>query len=490
MLLLLPLDRKIDWKKPPLVTVALIALCCYIFFFIQGGDHERWRTAGDFYFSTLLPELEVPAYVNELRRRGDFELARTIDEARAEIPSGPNSLRLLQTLQSDRDFVHKLEQGDIITGDHPDFDAWRAARNEFELYYRELVTPAYSFHYGEPVTYITSIFLHADIVHLLGNMVFLFIVGFTVERILGSPQFLASYLAGGLLSIGLWALVRGDIGALGASGAISAVMGMYAVLLGLRRIRFFYLILFYFDYVRAPALILLPLWLANEFYGLYAGRDGIGYVAHIGGFAGGAFIAFLQTRVFRSADSDYVEAPVREEQRSQDYERAMSLMGALKFDQAKRLLLELLNQNPKDEAVLRQLYTIASSRPESDEYHQVAARILNLKGDDPATLRLVNDTFEDYSARAQPAMRLEPRRVAELAGRLARGTHVATAERIVLYLMRKLPTLPQLPDVLLELTEGFQRNQQPRKHEQYLQLLARTFPDSAAAQRARRTFRS
>lgn len=487
MLLLLPLDRKIDWKKPPLVTIALILLCSFIFFFIQGPDRERWQEAAEFYFSSVLPEIEIPAYADALQQRGEIRLAATIRQAGDEL-TDPQKQWLLQTIQGDREFLSKLESEQVVTETHPRFDEWRRARNEFVWLYRSMVTPAYVFHYDDPVTYVSSMFLHGSFMHLLGNMVFLFVVGFTVERILGSAQFLVSYLAGGLAAIGLWALVHGDAGALGASGAISAVMGMYAVLFGLRRIRFFYLVLFYFDYVRAPALILLPLWLANEAYGLYAGHGGIGYVAHIGGFAGGAFIALAQTRLFHSADVDYLETPVREEQWSREYEQALNLMGSLKFDKAKAILLRLLEKDPANDVVLKQLYTITSDRPDSDEYHRLARHILNLKTDDPATLRLINDTFEDYSTRAKPAMRLQPGTVAELARSLANSPHVATAERIVVYLMRKLPTLPQLPEALLDLTEGFRRNQQPGKYEQYLKLLARTYPDSAAAQRARRLF--
>lgn len=490
MLLLLPLDRKIDWKKPPLATLALVLANCFIFFFIQGSDDERWRAAADHYFSTALPKLELPAYIDELEQRGETELVTAAREALGKDAVDARAWWLLVAMQGDREFVSKLARQAIITVDHPQFEAWKVARSEFELRYQRIVTPAYAFHYGEPVTYLTSMFLHGSFMHLLGNMVFLLIVGFTVERILGSGQFLVSYLIGGLLAVGLWAVVHGDLGLLGASGAISAVMGMYSILFGLRKIRFFYLVLFYFDFVKAPALILLPLWLANEFYGLYAGYEGIGYIAHIGGFAGGALTAFVQTRILHTADVDYLEKPAREEQRARGYEQAMNLMGALKFDQAKTILFDLLRQNPTDGTVLSQLYAITRARPESDEYHGVAMRILELDTEDPATLRLMNDTFSDYSEQAKPAMRLVPEALAGLAKRFARGAHIAMAERIVLFLIRKLPTLAPLPDALFDLTEGFRRNRQEKKYQQYLRMLVQNYPNSDAAQRARRGFRS
>ena len=86
-----------------------------------------------------------------------------------------------------------------------------------------------------------------------------------------------------------WAYAgQGGLG-LGASGAVSALMGMYAVLYRMRRIRFFYQFLVYFNYVTAPALLLLPAWIANELLQHWLGGRGIAYMAHLGGLlTGGA----------------------------------------------------------------------------------------------------------------------------------------------------------------------------------------------------------
>jgi membrane associated rhomboid family serine protease len=70
---------------------------------------------------------------------------------------------------------------------------------------------------------------------------------------------------------------------LGASGAVAALMGMYAVMYRLRRIRFFYQLFFYFNYVTAPALILLPAWIANEVLQHFFSGQGVGYMPTWGG---------------------------------------------------------------------------------------------------------------------------------------------------------------------------------------------------------------
>ncbi len=74
-------------------------------------------------------------------------------------------------------------------------------------------------------------------------------------------------------------------------------MGMYAVLYRLRRIRFFYQLFFYFNYVTAPALILLPAWIANELLQHLLGGQGIAYMAHLGGLLTGAALMAAAMRL-------------------------------------------------------------------------------------------------------------------------------------------------------------------------------------------------
>src|SRR5207253_3231721 len=130
--------------------------------------------------------------------------------------------------------------------------------------------------------------------HLLGNMLVLGVVGYIVEEVLGRRRYFAFYLLSGIASIALYWVCNRDsaVPALGASGAIAGVMGMYSVLFGLRRINFFYSLLVYFDIARAPAIVLLPVWLANEAYQLMVVGGHVNYLAHIGGLLGGAALAW------------------------------------------------------------------------------------------------------------------------------------------------------------------------------------------------------
>ncbi|MGB9135411.1 MAG: rhomboid family intramembrane serine protease [Candidatus Bathyarchaeia archaeon] len=147
-------------------------------------------------------------------------------------------------------------------------------------------------------TLLTSMFLHADIFHIGGNMLFLYVFGDNVEDTFGHFRFLLFYLACGFVAdfthiLSLTAPTDFLTPTLGASGAISAVMGAYIVLYP--RARILALLVFRFFYVTpVPAAIFLGFWFLLQL--LYTFLDmggGVAYWAHIGGFAAGVIIALF-----------------------------------------------------------------------------------------------------------------------------------------------------------------------------------------------------
>ncbi len=115
-------------------------------------------------------------------------------------------------------------------------------------------------------TAFTSLFVNRSIVQLVGNMVFLWIFGNTVEDAMGPVRFLAFYLAGGLAAIGL--LVAFDHGSAmptaGPAGAIATVIGGYALIYPGARVLWLVLIPFFFGVVEVPTLVMVGLWLAMQ----------------------------------------------------------------------------------------------------------------------------------------------------------------------------------------------------------------------------------
>ena len=140
-----------------------------------------------------------------------------------------------------------------------------------------------------PLTLVTSMFLHGGWMHLLGNMVFLWIFGDNIEDSMGHLRFLVFYLACGVVAALAHAGLNADsiVPMVGASGAISGVLGAYLVLHPRTQV----LVLFMYMVTRLPAFVVLGLWIGFQvFNASMSGGTGGGtaWWAHIGGFIAGA----------------------------------------------------------------------------------------------------------------------------------------------------------------------------------------------------------
>ncbi|MDP8222818.1 MAG: rhomboid family intramembrane serine protease [Candidatus Lernaella stagnicola] len=177
---------------------------------------------------------------------------------------------------------------------------WNQARTN-SLMGRFALTPA-EFH---PFKAISALFLHADIWHLFGNMLFLFLAGAILEETFGAFLYLLLYLLSGFIANTFFALLftSSTVPLLGASGAISGLLGAFLVRFAKVRIRFWYFFWLFFFFMRKgtfslPAFIVLPLlFLQDLLYGVLTleGGAGVAYFAHVGGFiVGVAFGLFLK----------------------------------------------------------------------------------------------------------------------------------------------------------------------------------------------------
>jgi membrane associated rhomboid family serine protease len=161
-----------------------------------------------------------------------------------------------------------------------------------------------------PWTLVSSAFLHAGFVHLAGNMAFLFIFGRAVEGWLGAAKYVPIYLAlAALAALGHIAFHAGGASALvGASGAISGVMGLAAAFFPRQRIKVFYLFFFRPGTFEVRAFWALIAWFAWDLGKalLLGGHGGVAFMAHVMGFVGGLAggIAMLKTGVVARHDWD------------------------------------------------------------------------------------------------------------------------------------------------------------------------------------------
>jgi len=151
------------------------------------------------------------------------------------------------------------------------------------------------------VTLFTSLFFHADFLHLLGNMLYLWVFGNNIEDRLGHLRFTYFYLICGALTGLAYSMIipNSEIPLIGASGAISAVLGAYFLLNPLAKISVLLPIFLFWRVVKVPAFWFLLLWVLLQFFygGIFDGsfadiadKGGVAWFAHILGFIFGALL--------------------------------------------------------------------------------------------------------------------------------------------------------------------------------------------------------
>ncbi|GIW40809.1 MAG: hypothetical protein KatS3mg076_1386 [Candidatus Binatia bacterium] len=213
----------------------------------------------------------------------------------------------------------------------------------------DLFVFVYGFRPAEPslVSLFTSMFLHGGFVHLFGNMLFLWIYGDNVEHRLGGLRFLVAYLATGVAATLFHAFFDpSPLPLVGASGAISGVLGFYFVWFPRNRVRLL-VVLFpiFFDVILVPARLVLALYLLVDnllpFLVTHgSGMGGVAYGAHIGGFlAGWGAARILDRREWRAAPPEYRRPVAREVGASIEAVRALLARGEV--EEAARIYFAL-----------------------------------------------------------------------------------------------------------------------------------------------------
>lgn len=447
----IPLENRPTWRNPPWMTVLLILVNMLVFWGPQRSEEKAQDRAAAFYVASPLPAIEVPRFVAWLEETGDKHLK----EARALQKAGDHRM-LLRWMEQEDGFQQRLKSPRFVPPEDPQYTDWKAARAQYEARMPAPFTRKWAQNFEKdaelrPVTWLTATFLHGSTGHLIGNMVFLFLFGFSVELALGRGWYLAFYLLGGLggsLLAG-WAYAGMGSYGLGASGAVSALMGMYAVLYRLRRVRFFYQLFFYFNYVTAPALLLLPAWIANELLQHWLSGKGVAYMAHLGGLVTGASLMALAMLLRKKP----MEVPVTQDAAPDDgfdahVANAQRLAQGMKFEQALAQWRAAAKLRPQDQAVLSAWFKTASLWPDGEDFHRAARRIFRLHAHDEQTLQFQHASYRTYFEKAKPGARLQPDDMARLSRRFARAQQWGDAEKLFNALHMTAPTHPELGETL------------------------------------------
>jgi membrane associated rhomboid family serine protease len=486
---ILPLTGKISWRNPPIATIAIILLNCLVWFGFQAPETQKQSEISEFYFSSGLAELEVSSYIAYREGR--------LPETTASLPADPLDEEILVKyyleMQQDHPFLKKLKNDEIITASDPVYAEWKNLRAEYENRQSQLTFLSYGFIPAQPsfLTSLTYMFMHGSTGHLLGNMVFLWIVGCMLEMGLGRLQYSGLYILGGLFAVWVYWLIymNSTIPLVGASGAIAGQMGAFAVLFGRKKVKIFYSLGVYFNYLRIPAIILLPIWMGNEFFQLFFGdASQVAYVAHIGGLIGGALFGLVCLKFTLGFDGEVIENPTVDEI-SPLIEKALKHIGELDMETGRQLLEQVLAKEPDNIDALTHLFNVYSLDPEDEKFHRVAQKLIFELTRSYNTYEKAHAIYQEYIRRTGRP-RLSSQLYIQLSIMFAATGHLENAVKIITMLLKKVPESPGVPTALLKLARAYRQKGMAVKGQKCLRLICNKYPESSEAQVARKSLQS
>ncbi len=492
IMLVVPVTRKINWKKPPVVTIAIILIAVFVFFVIQRNDHQLSIQAENFYFDSGLAQIELPYYLKFLNR-----------ETGASHPD-PEKLNKDQAfayhmeLESDFEFLEKLRTNQIIKPSAPEFSEWKSQRTEYKNIRSKIISYTYGFKpagfqstgfqptgfqsaFFQPITLVTSLFLHGSIGHLIGNMIFLWLVGCILEAGCGRLFYPIMFLITGICASLFFKLVyfNSPIPLIGASGAISGLMGAFAVLFGQDKIKVFYSLGFFFNYLTIRGIYLFILWMGIELLQLFWGeRSNIAYVAHIGGLLAGGCAAFILLKIPDTVDRNLFKEDIKDTITPM-VETALEKISKLDIEGGKKILDQAFENDPGNLQVLTQLFQLHKQHPDTKAFHDIGEALLTALIEN-REYGQAYDRFKEYQ-NAVRVIRLSPRLLVRLCFVFCDLGHPDPAGKIILRLLKKDKTIPGLSAALFKISLAYKQKGNLQNCKKCQTYICSQFPDSNEA---------
>lgn len=476
-MLIVPLSGRLSLRNPPFATIAVIVINCFVFFFIQAGDGKIYGEASDYYLKSGLAQIETKAYEQYREHGAVMELSP--DEVNKHPYPQDELMSRMALMQQDRGYVAGLEKGQVITPGKEIYPSWKDKRDHFDAVLSKTTIMGHGFRpaYGTIESALTYMFLHGGSMHLLGNMIFLWLAGCVIELAWGRIVYLVFYILGGLFAVGLFCLAYMSSTAplVGASGAIAALMGGYAVLYGKRKIKVFYSLGFYFNYTMVPGFVILGLWIGNEVFQLMFGSESqVAYVAHIGGFSGGALMAFVNQKLFGRSSGKAFE-PEREERIASLLDDGLKKVEILDISGARPIFEQVLSIDSNNRTALTQLFHIDKMGGSPEKFHASARKLLFLLVRDKHAHNEVKEIYQEYIRKSvNPG--IPSGLLFSIVSYFASTGHVEEAEKIIGMLLSKSPDLPKIPGGLLYLARACLKGGFRDKARNYLQIICIRYP--------------
>jgi membrane associated rhomboid family serine protease len=477
-MLIIPLTGKFSWKNLPVLTILLILINCAVYFTAQSDDHSDYGEAMAFYFKSGLADIEIERYVAYRETQGSPLKPVRDQRERKQIH--------VREMMNDDAFQALLLNDGVIFSHEAAYGKWKDLRLQHDAMLQRITSVKYGFIPArhEPVTVLTHMFMHGSFMHLLGNMAFLWLVGCVLEIGLGRFQYMVLYLLGGICATALFYLFNMNslTPLIGASGAISGLMGAYTVAYGKTKINIFYSLGFYFNYTRVYAILLLPLWIGYEvFQYFYFSGSNVAYMAHVGGLIGGASIGLINMKLLKKEEHKIFEENPAEKIPFL-LEQALKKIEMLDLAPARIQLLEILAIDPMHGEALKHLFNIDKLQPAGDVFHQTASKriaFLCRESEDPAVLY---DTFREY-CRIVKTPRMNADLLLRVSVIFARAGNVQEAENLVHYVLSIAPNHPRLLAILLDVATLCGRTGDHACREKIHRTIMQHYPDTPQAAR-------
>lgn len=341
-MIIVPTEKRFDWKHTPVVLFFIILTNVFIFFFYQSDDGEKIEQALSSYYEHEFFEVEWPIFLKYMEDTQDPML-----EEYKQL-HGDNALHQLSFMILSRaDFYEYLRNNAPDLIGYFKLDSWVEPRRKIN----DAIQSVSSMKHGlnprkfELSSLITHQFLHGGFMHIFGNMIFLIICGFAVEAAIGHLRFAIFYILSGVAGGLLHMLVESDsyMPLVGASGSISGVMAMYLAIFRFKKIEFFYWFIVFVGYIRVPALTILPFYIGKELYSFYGEEaSNVAFMAHTGGFIAGAALTLGTFLINRDVlNEEYIEDDQQYDKDQSALIEIHKYIDAYKFNQA----IDAINQH-------------------------------------------------------------------------------------------------------------------------------------------------
>jgi len=261
-------------------------------------------------------------------------------------------------------------------------------------------------------------------------------------------------------------------------------MGLYATLFGWRKIQFFYNILFWVGRVKAPAIIMLFIWVSKEVVQMIAVDSNVNFLAHLGGLLSGALIAYLLLRFSNSVNTGYMDLADKTEKHSELMSKGIQYLGEMKFSNAKLCFSKVLAQEPDDIEAINYLYKASRHEPASNDYHKYTQKLIFacIKS---GNFDLMYQTWIAYNEEAEPSVKLNFVGFYTIFEQLLQHNKIVDAEKLLIRLFKKNPQNSQLSTGFLSLAKKHLALNNKGNADKYSRAIVKFFPHSPEVTDAR-----